>query len=191
VDRGAVGLFGHSEGGWTALRASAQGVAARYLVLNSCPAVSFLEAEVYALTAAGVREDLARAMFGRLQDAVLADADLSTAARVIADEPDPELREVLERTGFHLNQESYSQLRAWIEYAPDADLGSLRIPTLAIYGGRDTLSPVQASVHRLSQIAPIVRSEVFAGADHRLCIDGALAPRYLDAVTAWCTAPRG
>ena len=118
VDRDAVGLFGHSEGGWVALRASARGAAPRYLVLNSSPAVSFLEAEIYALTADGVGPDRARGLFRRLRDAVLADADLSTAVRVIADEPDQALREVLERTGFRLNHESYSQLRAWIDATP-------------------------------------------------------------------------
>lgn len=189
VDRHTVGLFGHSEGGWVALRASAQGAEPHYLVLNSCPAVSFLEAEVHALTAAGVAPDRARALFRRLREAVRADADLATAARVIADEPDPALPEVLERTGFRLTDKSYSQLRAWIDYAPDADLDSLRTPTLAIYGTQDTLTPVQASVDRLAQLAPTVRSQVFVGADHRLCIDDTLAPGYLNAVTAWCTSP--
>lgn len=159
------------------------------LVLNSCPAVSFLEAEVYSLTAAGVGLDQARSLFGRLMDVVLADADLSTAVRIIAEERDPVLRDLLERTGFRLTDESYSQLRAWIDYAPDADLDSLRIPTLAIYGARDQLTPVQASVDRLAQLAPAVHSEVFPGADHRLCIDGALVPGYLDAVTTWCATP--
>jgi hypothetical protein len=189
VDASAVGLFGHSEGGWVVLRASAMGAAARYLVLNSCPAVSFLEAEVYALSAAGVGVDLARALFGRLRDAVRADVDLATAVRVIAEEPDPALREVLERSGFRLDDESYSQLRAWIDYAPDADLESLRVPTLAIYGTQDPLTPVQASIDRLAQLAPTVRTEVFDGADHRLFIGGALAPGYLDEVTAWCSSP--
>jgi hypothetical protein len=65
-------------------------------------------------------------------------ADLATAVRVIADEPDPVVREVLDRTGFRLTDESYSQLRAWIDYAPDADLHRLQTPTLAIYGTQDT-----------------------------------------------------
>ena len=186
VDARAVGLFGHSEGGWVALRASAMGAAARHLVLNSCPAVPFLEAEVYALTAAGLQPDRARALFGLLRDAVLANADLATTLRVIAEQPDPALNAIVERTGFRLNDESYSQLQAWIDYSPDADLASLRIPTLAIYGTRDTLTPVQASIDRLAHLRH-VRTEVFDGADHRLCIEGALAPGYLDAVTAWCS----
>ena len=188
VDPGAVGLFGHSEGGWVALRALAQDAAAGYVVLNSCPAVSFLEAEVHALTTAGVGVERARGLFRRLQDAVRADADLATAVRVIADEADPVLREVIERTGFRLTDESYSQLRAWIDYSPDADLDRLRIPGLAIYGTHDQLTPVQASVDRLNQLAPTVRSQVFVGADHRLCVDGTPAPGYLDAVADWCSS---
>ncbi|MGO9971565.1 MAG: alpha/beta hydrolase family protein [Solirubrobacteraceae bacterium] len=118
VDRRAVGLFGHSEGGWVALRASTRGAAPRYLVLNSCPAVSFLEAELHALTVAGAGGDPARALFRRLREAIRVDADLATAGRVITEEPDSGLREVIDRTGFRLTDESYSQLRAWIDYAP-------------------------------------------------------------------------
>jgi pimeloyl-ACP methyl ester carboxylesterase len=187
VDRDAVGLFGHSEGGWVALRAT-HDAAPVYLVLNSCPAVSFFDAEVYALTAAGAGPDRAKALFERLRDAARIDAGLATARRVIADKSDPVLAELLERSDFRLTDESYSLLRAWIDYAPDADLGSLRIPTLAIYGTEDPLTPVQASVERLAQTAPTARSKVFLGADHRLCIDGALVPGYLDMITAWCTS---
>jgi pimeloyl-ACP methyl ester carboxylesterase len=188
VDRRSVGLFGHSEGGWVALRASTHGAEPRYLVLNSCPAVSFLEAEVHALTAAGAGLEAARALFGRLGEAARVDADLATAVRVITEEPDPVLRRVLDATGFRLSDESYSQLRAWIDYAPDPDLRRLRTPTLAIYGTEDTLTPVQASLDRLAQLAPSARSQVFPGADHRLCLDGALAPGYLDVVAAWCAS---
>lgn len=188
VDRDDVGLFGHSEGGWVALRAVAQGAAPAYLVLNSCPAVSFVEAEVHALTTAGVGLDRARAMFERLRDAVRGGAGLATAARVIAEEPDAALREALERSGFRLTEETYSQLRAWIDYRPDTDLSNLRIPTLAIYGTHDPVTPVRASVERLTQLAPTVRSRVFVGADHRLSVDGTLVPGYLDVITAWCTS---
>ena len=119
--------WGSARGGWVALRAASQAAATRSMVLlNSCPAVSFLEAEVYALTAVSGGLTKARALFGRLRDAVLADADLSTAVRIIADECDAVLSGVLERSGFRLNDESYSQLRAWIDYAPDADLENLR-----------------------------------------------------------------
>lgn len=71
---------------------------------------------------------------------------------------------------------AYRRLRAWIEYAPNADLHSLRMPTLAIYGAQDPLTPVQASVHRIAQLAPTVRSQVFLGVDHRLCINSLAEP---------------
>jgi len=163
-------------------------VAPRHLVLNSCPAVSFLEAEIHGLTAAGIPPDRARALFERLRDAVGAEADLATAGRVIAGERDPALRDVLQRTGFRLTEETYGQLRGWLDYGPDDDLAVLRTPTLAIYGTQDPLTPVQASLDRLAQLGQTVRSEVFAGADHRLCSDGILVPGYLDTVTAWCTS---
>ena len=80
-------------------------------------------------------------------------------------------------------------LRAWIEYAPNADLHSLRMPTLVIYGAQDLLTPVQASVHRIAQLAPTVRSQVFLGADHRLCINDTLCPGLLGRRHRLCTSP--
>jgi uncharacterized protein len=185
VDRSAVSLFGHSEGGWVALRAAVTGARPSQLILNSCPAVSFFESEVYALTAAGVDSALARNLFERLREAVRADTDLATAARMFDTEPDPALRQLLEQSGFRLTDQSYAQLRAWIDYSPDADLSQLRVRTLALYGTSDAVTPVQQSIEQLASLSPSVQTELFAGADHRLQIGGALVPGYLDAVASW------
>ena len=190
VDRHAVGMFGHSEGGWVALRAAVRGAVAQHLILNSCPAASFVEAEIHALVSAGVDLEQARSLLERLGRAVRADADLATASRIIADEPDPALRELLRQIDFRLTDESYSLLRAWIDYDPAPDLRSLRTPALAIYGARDPLTPVEASRARLTGLTPPVRTDVFREADHRVCVGDALAPGYLDLVADWCTSGR-
>ncbi len=51
----AVGVLGHSEGGWVALRLCARLGSPRHLIVNSCPAVSFAESEAFSLVAAGAR----------------------------------------------------------------------------------------------------------------------------------------
>jgi pimeloyl-ACP methyl ester carboxylesterase len=185
VDAGRIGIFGHSEGGWVALRACANGVAAGGLVLNSCPAVSFIESEVHALSLSGVPADVSRDLFDPLRAAAHSGCDCAAARRLLADVQDPALREALDRAGFRLTDETWSQLSAWIEYAPEPDLRLLDVPALAVYGSRDPLVPVSASEQTLARFAPNVRCQIFDGADHRLCIDGSLATGYLEAVTAW------
>jgi uncharacterized protein len=84
VDQNAVCLFGHSEGGWVALRCAVL-ARPRWLIVNSCPAVSFFDAEVDALSVAGVDIDRARAVFERLRAAARAGAALATAQGLSGD----------------------------------------------------------------------------------------------------------
>jgi len=72
VAAGAVGVLGHSEGGWVALRLCARLGTPRHLILNSCPAVSFAESEVFALTTAGAEPGAAAALLCQLATAVRA-----------------------------------------------------------------------------------------------------------------------
>ena len=55
VAKNKVGVLGHSEGGWVALRLCAQLGGIRHLIVNSCPATSFLAAEVFSLTSGRCR----------------------------------------------------------------------------------------------------------------------------------------
>jgi pimeloyl-ACP methyl ester carboxylesterase len=185
IDHGRIGVFGHSEGGWVVLRACATGVAVRCVILNSCPAVSFIEAEVHALMLAGVPAEVSRRLFHRLREAAWEGIGHIAARQILADASDPALDEALEQADFQLTDESWAQLRAWIDYSPRSDLARVQAPTLAIYGAEDALVPVDASRMVLDQIAPAVPVKVFAGADHRLSVDGSLASGYLDAVADW------
>nr|WP_238341185.1 alpha/beta hydrolase [Actinopolymorpha rutila] len=187
VDRHRIGLFGHSEGGWVALRAR-RNACPRFIVLNSCPALSFLDSEVYALTTAGVDSNRAQGLFERLRQAAREGADTAAANRLLAHTGDPFLDTVLEQASFRLDTDRWEQLRSWIEYSPSADLASLNVATLAIYGELDPLTPVEASLRFLGQKTAIVDTVVIPGADHRLQVDGQLAGSYLDTVTGWVTS---
>jgi pimeloyl-ACP methyl ester carboxylesterase len=185
VDPTRVGVFGHSEGGWVALRACATDVTARCVIVNSCPAVSFVEAEVHALTFAGVAAEVSRRLFNRLRSAGRDGIGLIAAREILADVSDPALGRALDHAGFRLTDESWAQLAAWIDYSPRGDLERIHVPLLAIYGAEDPLVPVDASRMVLERVTPAARLEVFAGADHRLCREGCLAPGYLDLVADW------
>jgi pimeloyl-ACP methyl ester carboxylesterase len=186
VDETAVGLFGHSEGGWVALRCAGL-VRARWLIVNSCPAVSFFEAEVHALSVAGVDIDQAQAVFEQLRDAARVGAGLATAREIVSEQRDPVLNSVLIHADFHLDESSWAQLQAWIGYDPSGDLDALTTPTLALYGDRDPLTPVERSVAALKAHGSTLRVDTFPGADHRIQIAGGLAPGYLEAITSWCS----
>jgi uncharacterized protein len=185
VDENAVGLLGHSEGGWVALRC-AGGARPLWLIVSSCPAVSFFDAEVYALSVAGVDVDRAHAVFEQLRDAAHAGADLPTAQDIVRGQRDAALNSVLTHGGFHLDESSWAQFQAWIDYDPGEDLDALSTPTLVLYGDRDPLTPIERSVGRLKGLGSTVRVDTFSRADHRIHIDGHLAPGYLTAITSWC-----
>lgn len=186
VDPQRVGLFGHSEGGWVALRACVQSRACGVLILNACPAVSFLDAEIYALARAGVDPSRARDLYDQLRSAAHTGADARAADQLLAEFEDPQLRGVLDRADFTIGRERWAQLQSWIDYTPAPDLRRLTASTLVVYGADDPLIPIQASLTALAQLAPSAQIRLFADADHRIQIAGELAPVYLETITTWC-----
>lgn len=83
-DDAPVGLFGHSEGGWVALRAAARWVEPAFVVTNSCPATSPAQQDRHAVAAAMAA--------GRLPD-----ADQAAALRLYDDLADAAARSRLRR----------------------------------------------------------------------------------------------
>jgi pimeloyl-ACP methyl ester carboxylesterase len=189
VTPGTVGVLGHSEGGWVALRLCAGLATPRHLIFNSCPAVSFAESEVYALTRAGAELDQAAALIAQLTAAAQAGLEYEEGRRILATcEHDP-WYPALAADGFSLDAAAWSQLGAWGHYDPGPDLDQLTTPTLAIFGGDDPLVPVQASVERLrdtaGRTARLQQVTVFPGAGHRLQAGTGPAPGYLDCLSTW------
>jgi pimeloyl-ACP methyl ester carboxylesterase len=186
---GRAGVLGHSEGGWVALRLCARLATLRHLIINSCPAVSFAESEVYALTRAGAEPDKAAALIAQLTAAVRAGLDYQEGQRIMASCDHEPWYPALAADGFSLDAAAWSQLGAWGHYDPAPDLDQLTTPTLAIFGGNDPLVPVHASIVRLRDTAERAarpqQITVFPGAGHRLQAGTSLAPGYLACLSTW------
>lgn len=186
----AVGVLGHSEGGWVALRLGAQLEPVAHLILNSCPAVSFLESEVFTLVNAGVEHRVAADLYRQLSSAAHAGYTCQEGQRILAAYQHESWYAALHADGFSLNDTTWAQLRAWADYDPADDLARLKSPTLAIFGEDDPLVPVHASVTRHEQTAARAarcqQTVVFTGADHRLRTGTSFTPGYLSLLSTWC-----
>jgi pimeloyl-ACP methyl ester carboxylesterase len=189
VTPGTVGVLGHSEGGWVALRLCARLATLRHLIINSCPAVSFAESEAYALTRAGAEPDKAAALIAQLTAAVQAGLGYEEGQRILAACEHEPWYPALAAGGFSLDAAAWSQLGAWGHYDPGPDLDQLTTPTLAIFGGNDPLVPVQASITRLRDTAARTarpqQITVFPGAGHRMQAGTSPAPGYLACLSTW------
>jgi uncharacterized protein len=190
VAAGTVGVLGHSEGGWVALRLCAQRRTPRHLIMNSCPALSFAASEVSALTAAGAEPAAAAALMQQLTAAARTGRDHHHGQQIFAAYQHEPWYPLLSAGGFTLDETTWAQLTAWGDYDPAGDLARLMTPTLAILGEDDPLVPVRASVERYQQTAARTgrpqQTCVLPGADHRLQVTAGFAPGYLARLSAWC-----
>jgi uncharacterized protein len=194
VAPGAVGVLGHSEGGWVALRLCVRLGTPQHLILNSCPAVSFAQSEVFALTTAGAEPGAAATLLQHLAAAARAGHDYRHGQQIIAACQHEPWYPLVSAGGFSLDPITWAQLTAWADYDPRDDLTRLKTPTLAIFGENDPLVPVRASVQRYEQTAVSAgryqQTLVFPGADHRLQVTGGFAPGYLTQLSTWCRNQR-
>jgi uncharacterized protein len=190
VAANAVGVLGHSEGGWVALRLGVESSAPRHLIVTSCPAVSFAESELSALTAAGAEPGAAAALMQELAAAARTGRSHQQGQQIIAAYQHESWYPLLSAGGFTLDPTTWAQLTAWTDYDPFDDLTRLMTPTLAIFGQDDALVPVPASVQRYEETAArcgrYQQTVVFPGADHRLRATAGLAPGFLTRLSRWC-----
>lgn len=190
-----AGLFGHSEGGWVALRAAARD-APSWVITNSCPGVSPAEQERYALAnavkASGSHSHVL-ALYDQLVEAGRRGADFAEATRLIAGAGNPP---GLASFWGEVDAAGWEFLKRKQDHDPLPDACRLRCPHLAIFGGADDLVPVVDSIRLFSAVAcdgdrdqrATLTVEVFPGADHRVQRDGVLAPGYLRNLVKWIRA---
>lgn len=209
VDGRRVGFWGLSQGGWLTLLAASRWPHAAFAVSVSAPIVT-PDVQMNYLTANKLRiegyskADADEAIAARTarDQAARGELDINTArARVqrVANKPWFEL--------IYLNPAVPEQnLAKWagdIKLDPIKSLGSLKAPTLIIYGSVDPVVPVAISMERLQPLMrkrPNVEAAVISGADHSMMtsrtpkeqMDFSLtdsrfaeSPEYLGRLAAW------
>ncbi|MFJ6700010.1 alpha/beta hydrolase family protein [Streptomyces sp. NPDC091272] len=196
----AAGLWGHSEGGWVALRASAARDGLPWVVTNSCPGVSPAEQERYALANhltdlhgdghPQIRNTLS--LYDQLAQAGRRDVGFSTAQQLVDDAGAPP---GLDYYWGEVDEHLWSFLKRKQDHDPVPDLLQLRCPHLALFGGADTTVPVADSIRIFAAAScysarpphATLSVEVFPGGDHRLQAEqsAALVPGYLDTMSHW------
>lgn len=204
VHADAVGLFGHSEGGWVVLRAAASRDDVAFVVTNSCPGMSPAAQDRYALAKAmqqadGVAEqdiDSALTLYDRLIVAGRRGADFAEATRLLDTGKKPS---ILDHFWADVDERVWEFLKRKQDHDPIPDVLRLRCPQLAIFGGADQLVPVADSIHQFSIAAchadrhgrSRLTIEVFPGADHRVRVTGTrFAPGYLTTLAEWIRCQR-
>ncbi|WP_106247263.1 alpha/beta hydrolase family protein [Allonocardiopsis opalescens] len=198
----AVGLFGHSEGGWVVLRAAAGREDAAWVVTCGCPGTTPAVQERHALAGAlgrarttAAETERALALYDRLVEAGRVGADFAAAKRLLGAAGRP--RAFLEHYWARVDERLWPFLTRKNDHDPVPDALRLRGPHLAVFGGADELVPVAESVrlfgaaacHPLRSKRATLTVEVVPGADHRVQTGGTrLAAGYLDMLTRWITA---
>lgn len=161
------------------------------MIINSCPAQSFLGAEIFALTTAGADPQDADELYRRLGRAAADGADTATGREIFADfRQRPWHRTVLGE--FELTQDLWTQFTTWADFDPHDDLSRLATPCLATFGELDAVVPVKDSVAVFRRTArqPGRDQEVriFPDADHRVrSPDGEFASGYLETLCRRCS----
>lgn len=200
-----VGLFGHSEGGWVALRAAARSEHVAFVVTNSCPGMSPGEQDRHAIAEALRADQIpegdgARALdlYDDLLRAAVADRAYADVENAVARSSG---RALLEHYVGPVEPVMWTFWKRKSAHDPLRDHRLVSCPHLAIYGAADPMVPVRdsAAAYTTSACAPGRRPgagltvHVVPGADHRIVRPGELtpAPRHLAALTSWITTAAG
>jgi uncharacterized protein len=195
-----VGLFGHSEGGWVALRAAAR-EDPPWVVTNSCPGMTPALQERHALAGAlqrsGVAQDeIDKAMdrYDHIVDAGRRDCDLHEVEHLMSF---PDMPPAFVDYWADLDEHLWEFLKRKNDHDPLPDAAQLRSPHLAIFGGADQLVPVTESIRLFSTVAcgpdrsptATLTTMTFPGANHRILVysGSTLAPEYLTTLSRWIT----
>ncbi len=208
IDPSRVGLYGHSQGGWVVPLAASTSRDVAFIIAVSGPGVSPAEQGRYAVEE-GMRCD--QWPEDHVAEAVAFIDHLSGAARRGEDfgSIEPALCRARTAAWFEhlpkyfpiLDEELWSFLtrrdpltgRPFVDYDPVPVLERVaRCPVLAIFGERDWVVPVRASVAAYE--AALTRAgnrdftiTVFPDANHRIYSDhrGEFAPAFLETLTHW------
>ena len=196
-----VGLFGHSEGGWVALRAAARSDRVAFVITNSCPGMTPGEQDRHAIVEAIRVDGVAEAeqasalkLYDDLMRAAIADNSYADVAPAVEHSAG---RALLEHYLGEIGPTMWTFWKRKSSHDPLPDHEALRCPHLAVYGAADPMVPVRESVAAYARSACMTTREagatltvhVVPGADHRILQPRQRTPaaRHLDQLTSWIT----
>lgn len=193
---GSVGLFGHSQGAWVAVEAAARFPEAAFVIAGSGGGVTPEQQERYAtrlyLTRAGIDEgelDEVRRYYDDVVGMMRAGVSLADARRRVEEAGFPRAFATLGLPVLPDDEAHWKLVAALMDYDPRPALERIRVPTLAVLGGDDPITPVEATAAVFREAVPpeLLQVEVFAGAGHRLeAGDGpAFVDEFLETLSAF------
>jgi len=214
VDPKRVGVWGLSQGGWLGPLAASESQDVAFVIAVSGPGVSPGEQMIFYYAA-----ELRAQGFSDAEVAEAGDARRKAWHFLSTGEDYTEARQALDgarsrrwfaaaagqadglfsRSASALLNDPAVRARVWfrheVDYDPRVALRALSVPALFIFGEKDTVVPVEASVAIIRATLTTAGHHdfsiiVFPGADHGLSVmsvDGrdTLAPGYLDAIDGW------
>jgi hypothetical protein len=184
---GPVGLFGHSQGGWVVVEAAARFPEASFVISSSGPGVTPEQQERYAtqlhMRRAGIAEEEigeARRYYDDVVASMRAGASLADARRRVEEGGFPQAFATLDLPVLPDDEAQWKLAAALMDYDPRPALERIRVPTLAVFGGDDPITPVEesAAAFREAVRPDLLQVEIFAGAGHRL--EAGDPPRLVD-----------
>ena len=203
----AVGLYGFSQGGWVAPLAASLSPDVAFVVPVSGPGIPPGLQDAYGIANRGATWGFTEA---QIADALALYQTFREAAR--RGEPYAVVSSMIKAAGSPVFDRymSYLDESSWqffsgkdavtglpaVDYDPQAALRKVQCPLLGIFGEVDDLVPASASaaIYRRELSASgnaDFLTKVFRSADHRIKVNGELAPGYLDLMTDWIRARTG
>lgn len=168
-----VGLIGHSEGGTIAPLVARADPRVAFIVMIAGPAVSggdlLVEQSRAIQQASGIAPAVVEgnvAIQDRIMRAVAANAGSADAAIAAVDAVLVEVGQPQAQRQAVAAQLAAPWTRWFIAHDPQPALATLRIPVLAIYGGKDTQVPAGQNATALREILPTAGIVVLSGLNH-------------------------
>lgn len=210
IDGRRIGLIGHSEGGVIAPLVAQDGGQPAWIVMLAGPSVSggdiLVEQQRRLATAAGLspaQVDGGNALQRALMDAIARNKDDAAAAAreteailVAAGQPQAQAQAAI--------RPLVSPWYRWfVAHDPAPVLASVRVPLLAIYGGRDLQVPADQNAPVLARVMPSAQIVVLPELNHLMqtaetgapaeygTIEETIAPDTLKTVVDWVVARSG
>jgi uncharacterized protein len=197
IDAEHVGMWGFSQGGWIAPLAASQSERVTFVVgvasTGVTPSVQMMYATEHQLRLAGYGDEVvgrALDLRRRFEDSVHdrpVDEEALRADLVAALDEDWFGHLWLPPTTF--DEEGK---RLWIEemdFDPEPIFAGVRVPALLFFGGRDSWSPIPASVDTWRRAKPDAEIVVIPEAEHDMTLeDGTIAPEYERKLVDWLLA---